>query len=240
MFKGIYDTVYYSISAPVREYNDSHVYEETRVDIDDRWDFIASYLDGADTAIDIGCAEGYYVRRLAQNDIFTIGIELEAERVRTAREEAGDLERCGFVNMAVNPGSVGVLPSMDVTLLLTVHHHWDRMFGLEQASRMFEIIMDKSKLVIYEPPGDRPLLYSKAGYLDPSKSVSFYSAKLNALYGDRITIIDSMLTNYRSTTDDDRLDPVFVIDTSEFDLKNDAEPSLSDGALSSEAASAGE
>lgn len=192
-------------------------YADRRADNRDRWEFIREYIVGG-TLVDIGCAEGYFTRRSAEQGMFAIGIDVREDRLRTAVQRSGYTDGCGFTKFEITPENVHYLPACDTCLLLTVHHHWVKDYGMEQAKRMLEIIMDQCDVLVYEPPGDRsPDLNEE---IDPEESIRIYSDWLESTYGFGIDILDSNMFDYkkerrdREAIDNTRRDPVFVIDTS--------------------------
>ena len=196
-------------------------YAERRVDNRDRWDFMKPCFNGIDMAIDIGCAEGYFTRKLAKQGIFSVGIDNNAERVEKALAASDGQDGCGFMNWELRPDNIGQLPKADVILLLTVHHHWVRHYGLEDAERMFQTVMDRADTVLYEPPGDRALRDSEK--IDPEDSVAFYIDRLKELYGESIDIIEYSMFDYKKDPEDrlanvnTRKDPIFVLNTTSFE-----------------------
>ena len=216
--RGFRDYFYYMIQDAVLP---EKTYRERRADIDERWKFIEPYVDESTTLLDIGCAEGYYTIKTAEAGAFALGADLRSERLKNAREREGYPDRVGFLKWELNPENIQKLPNMDVILLLTVQHHWQDAFGLNAAEEMFQHVMDKCDFLIYEPPGDRPIIKSEEGTISPSQSIDFYTARLNALYGDSIEVKDVMLTEFRTDKERhlQRKDPLFAIDTSGFSLK---------------------
>jgi hypothetical protein len=83
---------------------------------------------------------------------------------------------------------------------------------------MFQVVMNKCDTLIYEPPGDRPLIKEQRGKLDPEDSLDFYRSRLSSNYGDSIKILDAQMFGYGELRDGERerADPVFVLDTSEY------------------------
>lgn len=90
------------------------------------------------TAVDIGCNGGYFTLNLAKAGVATIGIEREPKFRRTA---ATSLRRAGLANagvldLDVTPGTVAVIPSADLVLLLSVWHHMVRAYGIAVADEL--------------------------------------------------------------------------------------------------------
>lgn len=222
IIRGIRDYTYYTVTNTIMP---QKTYRERRADINDRWEFIAPFVDESTALLDIGCAEGYYTTKAAEAGAFAIGIDIRAERLENARQKNGYADRVGFLKWGTNPENIDKIPKMDVILLLTVQHHWEEAFGIDAAEQMFQHVMDKSNILIYEPPGDRPIIKSEGGSIDHNQSIEFYRARLEALYGDSINILDETLTEFRTDKKKhlERKDPLFAIDTSEFSIDRQSE-----------------
>lgn len=197
-------------------------YYKGRDDNEERWMFIRPYLNHASGVLDIGCAEGYFTAQAADHGLVSIGIDSDVDRLRKARALTGFAERCGFMRFNLSPENVNQLPRFDVVLLLTVHHHWEGEYGLEEAEQMFQTVMDRCDLLVYEPPGDRPIVKDHTE-LNVEDSMTFYTDRLSALYGDTIEILDAEMFSYSTDRRKgrERADPVFVIDTSEYEAPLD-------------------
>lgn len=203
---------------PVRK---KEPYQDTRIDNEERWKFIEDYISDVEVLLDIGCAQGFFTGKAAKKGCLSLGIDRDSERLRDAIERSGFGRNEGYMHMELTPNTIHKLPNTNATLLLAVHHHWENNFGLNDAEKMFQIVMDRSDLVVYEPPGDRPLIYDQKGMLDETASVIYYKSKILSLYGKDVEIIDYKTfqkTKYpKRKAFDGRLDPVFIIDTAEYE-----------------------
>lgn len=197
--------------------NDSKEYVDRRSDNKDRWEFIREYVDDADHLLDIGCAQGYFtVQPAKENDTVTIGIDLSEDRLESAIKRHSFPEKAGFMKWNISPEDIYKIPSVDVILFLTVHHHWELSYDLEKSEEMFQVLLDRCDTLVYEPPGDRPIIHEKRGIMDPNDNLEYYRGRLNALYGDNIKIKDfATFTRYEH---EERYDPLFIIDSSNFSL----------------------
>lgn len=213
--RGIKDFIYY------RLFNRSTVdYHGERVDNHERWEYISSVVTDAESVIDIGCAEGFFTRRAAATDAFSLGIDYKQSRIQRARERSDSIDGCGFIKWDINPANVTNLPRVDTILFMTVHHHWEKAYELDTAEWMFQVVMDRCDVLVYEPPGDRPIIKNKNGLLDPADSLEYYTGRLKALYGDSIEIRRAQMFEHTEEFKNERGDPVFIIDTTKFGLED--------------------
>lgn len=210
--RGVRDFVYYRTAR-----GSTIDYHDERIDNDDRWEYVEPWVRETSSLIDIGCAEGFFTRRAASKGAFSVGIDSEQERIFRARERAESLDNCAFMSSNLSPETIRQLPQVDTILLMTVHHHWEQAYGLDAAERMFQVVLDRCDRLVYEPPGDRPLIKEQSGNLDPGNSTAYYTGRLQALY-DSIEIEDSRLFDHSDDFKNPRKDPVFIIDCSSYSL----------------------
>ena len=88
--------------------------------------------------------------------MWTIGVDRAEELIDEAQRRHSGLADCGFLLMDVKPDDVQRLPSFDVVLLLSVHHHWLRAYGPEQTEGMLRGLAEKTgRAMIFEAPSRR-------------------------------------------------------------------------------------
>ena len=80
---------------------------------------------GADDVRDLGCAEGYFVRSLAEEGYFAWGVEPDGRRLALAQLSTAvdGVRGIGFVNALADVETLAWLPSADVTISMSVLHH---------------------------------------------------------------------------------------------------------------------
>jgi SAM-dependent methyltransferase len=102
-----------------------------------RWEKLseAIYENQAKNLLDVGCAEGYMIRRAAKDcGIFAVGVEVDWERIRIGNAQS-DLDHDynhGIIPMIVDCNSIRSLPTFDVVICFSVLHHVIRHHGLEE------------------------------------------------------------------------------------------------------------
>jgi SAM-dependent methyltransferase len=124
-------------------------------DSDARWQAVSQVLRAHDVRnlLDIGCAEGWFLRRAAaEHNCFAIGIEA------TDRATVGELARLhdrvpriATVRAFVTPDAIRSLPQFDAVLCLSVLHHVIRGFGIATAEQFLRALASRvGKVLIFE------------------------------------------------------------------------------------------
>jgi SAM-dependent methyltransferase len=175
-----------------------------------RWEIIETYLDeGDETLLDIGCAEGYFTSQAAEIGLDARGIDISEGRIAMARGKYRSKVGKGleFQSMEISEENIDSLPRSDVVLFLTVHHH----FRYEEGLTIFKALARKSEKMFYEPPGTRFLGRRE---LEPEESIDVYTEFIESTLEGRVEILD--VTLVPRVDYDDRRDPLFVLDVSEY------------------------
>lgn len=124
-------------------------------DTDVRWQAVSGVLRAYDArnVLDVGCAEGWFVRRAAADcNCFAIGIEA------TDRVIVGELarlhdrvQRSATVRAFLTPDAIRALPQFDAVLCLSVLHHVIRGFGIATAEQFLRALATRvGKVLIFE------------------------------------------------------------------------------------------
>lgn len=126
-----------------------------RTDNEYRWREIKAELIDSDTnVIDMGCADGFFSNKLADNGLVTLGIDYNRTRLKGCKKRYGDEEGLSFMLYSLEPDNIEKLPETDVVLLLTVFHHWSQIYGFEPASKMLVETARKTEKIFFELPAD--------------------------------------------------------------------------------------
>jgi hypothetical protein len=121
-----------------------------------RWQAIETELgDLKGSALDIGCHLGFFTFQMARKGVFCIGVEGEAilHHLCNLIKEVGGFEKAVFVRGFLDESFSQTLPTVDITLFLSVFHHMIRKSGMEQATRLMKEIMQKTRRVIFFETG---------------------------------------------------------------------------------------
>lgn len=115
----------------------------------DRWQIIRDVLaQGADTMLDLGCAEGYFVSRAAEEyGCFALGIDADVRRLTVAQDLSviNKNECAGFMYAHVSTDFLRKLPQFDVVVFLAVLHHVMYEHGVDHARELMTAIRTKTK-----------------------------------------------------------------------------------------------
>jgi cyclopropane fatty-acyl-phospholipid synthase-like methyltransferase len=122
----------------------------------DRWTMIAAAIQtyGAASLLDLGCAEGYFVRRAAQEfDCFALGVDADASRLLIAQNcmLLDRVESTAFTLADIDAQLLQKLPSFDAVLFLSVMHHIMYQQGVDHARELLTAIREKTqKFLIFD------------------------------------------------------------------------------------------
>ncbi len=123
-----------------------------------RWEVIRSALfdSPVSSGMDIGCNMGYFCFELAQNGIPMLGVDMDSRYLRIAkyaRYKIG-LQKVALSEMEVNTETVCLLPVTDLVLLLSVWHHWVKVYGLDEATTLLALLWDKCGKIMFFETGE--------------------------------------------------------------------------------------
>jgi cyclopropane fatty-acyl-phospholipid synthase-like methyltransferase len=121
----------------------------------DRWAIIAKVLsEGADSVLDLGCAEGYFVSHAAQEyGCFSLGIDADARRLTLAQDFnlINKNNGAGFMRANLTMDFLRKLPTFDVVIFLAVLHHLMYEHGVDYAREFMSHLRAKTnKAVVFE------------------------------------------------------------------------------------------
>jgi hypothetical protein len=105
-----------------------------------RWEAIQPHLPMSGSAMDIGASRGWFVFKMAEHGLISIGVERDEHSIRTAQFLSlyHETERALFLKYELDPQSVHLLPRVDVITCFSVFHHLVRLRGLEDAVRIMK------------------------------------------------------------------------------------------------------
>ncbi|HEX4078389.1 MAG TPA: class I SAM-dependent methyltransferase [Rhizomicrobium sp.] len=114
-----------------------------------RWRLIEKALVRceANTLLDLGCAEGFFVRRVAtEKGWFCLGVDGDIRRVTVAQSAVllDNVRGTAFAYSLLTPEFVRRLPCFDVVLFLSILHHVMIEHGIEYAQNMMGAIRSRT------------------------------------------------------------------------------------------------
>jgi hypothetical protein len=105
--------------------------------------------------LDIGSHSGFFSLKLAEKGFFVYGAESIRQRVYLSFV-AGQRIKGSFtpIWLKIERDNVARLPDSDITLCLSVWHHWVRNFGLEDATAILSALARKTRRVMFFDSGE--------------------------------------------------------------------------------------
>lgn len=106
-------------------------------DSQERFEAFAKLLPEGEplSTLDIGCNEGFFVFRMAEQGGTCLGFDLDRNAIMVAEARAwlhGSTNAL-FAVRSIDRHSAQSLPDVDVVICLSVFHHWVRHMGVEEA-----------------------------------------------------------------------------------------------------------
>jgi uncharacterized protein DUF1698 len=155
---GLIKSAFYVAKAGGRPYEPVEIggrrFDNVR-DSDGRWRAIATVLKqfGVRNLLDVGCAEGWFVRRAATDlHCFAIGIEAtDCLAVGELSRLYDRAERMATIRSFVGPKDLLALPKFDAVICMSVVHHIIRAYGLATAGEFVTALVSRvNKVLIFE------------------------------------------------------------------------------------------
>lgn len=125
-------------------------------DTEARWQAIeteVNKLETNGTAIDLGAQLGYFCLRLAERNWMCMAVERDVRTHRAAQliKKATGITGISHRNMEVNPDNVEELPTVDVTIFLSVWHHICAAHGFDSAKKLLtRVLRQTNKICFFE------------------------------------------------------------------------------------------
>ncbi len=125
-------------------------------DCENRWEAIyrAMQEHGAQSMVDLGSCEGYYVIKAARAGVpFCMGIDFDQRRTFTSTNQVilNDLPNAGFMIGEVSEGLLNAMPRFDTVVFMSVLHHIMYQNGLDHCRRLMQALHGKvGKFLIFE------------------------------------------------------------------------------------------
>lgn len=102
-----------------------------------RWQQIQQIIrqDNIATILDLGCAEGFFVRKAVEAGCFATGADMDSDKLVWAQTTMtlDGLQGFGFYKQELTPQSLARLPSSDMVINLSLVHHLMYAHGIDYA-----------------------------------------------------------------------------------------------------------
>jgi SAM-dependent methyltransferase len=142
--------------------DDAHIRGEST---HQRWDLIRDSIDRkAHSLKDIGCCVGFFCFKASEDlDMQSIGIDANESFLRMANfvrlnSSFNKPKKVDFHHLDLNPETSRLLPTTDVTVLLSVWHHWVFDFGLDEATKILQRVWETTKGQMFFETGEDEII----------------------------------------------------------------------------------
>lgn len=114
----------------------------------------------AEIVLDVGCNVGYFALSFASRGSLAYGIEMDPLPLRTATLSSKDIAAEGTfvpIPMICTPATTRLLPQCDVSICLSIWHHWVRHQGLEAATEILRNLWARTTGVLFFDTGENEM-----------------------------------------------------------------------------------
>ncbi len=110
-------------------------------------------------ALDVGCNIGYFSLTLKEKGFTVYGIDNNRGNVRIATAVSKLIQPGAFVGIhsTITHDNTSIFPEADVTLCLSIWHHWVRCLGIGAATEILRSLFGKTRAVLFFDTGEREL-----------------------------------------------------------------------------------
>ena len=139
----------------------------------ENWMMIDKHLGENNSVLDVACDTGYYALKAAEKGHFVIGFDILKDSLKKAagRAKSRNIKNVCFLEMALSPSNVLLLPHFDTILCLSVFQHFFRLYNEERAIQMvIDLLKISRKQLFLQIP-------SKIGKYGEGFSVNFNCKK---------------------------------------------------------------
>ena len=123
----------------------------SRAQTEKRWRLIKTKLvkDNIKNLLDLGSAEGFFLKKTAKLNIMSIGIEADERKYFLSSSLSEDKKIYGVINTTINTKFLKLLPEFEATLYLSVHHHIAASLGKIEANIILAEVYKKTKKSLF-------------------------------------------------------------------------------------------
>ena len=119
----------------------------SRSQTEKRWKIIKKKLekDKINNLLDIGSAEGYFLKKTSKMGIMSLGLEADERRYFLSSVINEEKKNYAVINNVISTKLIRALPQFDTVLYLSVHHHIVANIGNHSANKILIEIFKKCK-----------------------------------------------------------------------------------------------
>lgn len=123
-----------------------------------RWKVIKRNLVKSDKTLkDIGSCVGYFcISATIELGLYTLGVDLNDRFLRISRYATplSAKNKCNFIKLAIDKKTVSMLPKTDITLCLSIWHHWVSNYGLRDSTRILQKLWSSTNRILFFESGE--------------------------------------------------------------------------------------
>lgn len=119
--------------------------------------FLGSRKEPTGVVLDVGCNTGFFSLSLMEDGYFVYGVDSQERNLRIAAAVSRRIAGVGGfvpVRMKCDRQTVGYLPSADVTIVLSIWHHWVKHYGLDSATDILSTLWERTRSVLFFDSGE--------------------------------------------------------------------------------------
>ncbi len=126
-----------------------------------RWDMIKKHISSSDKTLkDIGSCAGYFCISASEElGMTSLGIDINDRFLRLSRYALPKKidQKCNFIKLNIDKKTVKYLPSTDITLCLSVWHHWVFSYGLEDSTMILRSLWNLTNCIMFFESGEEEI-----------------------------------------------------------------------------------
>ena len=119
----------------------------------ERWRAIESFLVGRkpSSILDIGCHTGFFSLALAKQGHVCLGVDINKRALYAAEliKKIDGADQASFMHFPISLESISRLPTFDITICLSVFHHWASQFGTDEAMAIMRSVAEHTKDLLF-------------------------------------------------------------------------------------------
>jgi hypothetical protein len=140
-------------------------------------------------ALDVGSHIGFFALNLARQGMLVHAIESNRDRLLLSFLLAQEKKvRLAPIPLHVDRTTVELLPESDITLCLSVWHHWVRRYGVKDATYILQEIVNKTRRLVFFDSGEEEMPSSYGLPYGEESAQAYFSRYLPGLDGVAVSL----------------------------------------------------
>ena len=140
-------------------------------------------------ALDVGSHIGFFATHLAKQGMLVHAVESNRDRLLLSFLLAQEKKvRLAPLPLHVDRSTVELLPESDITLCLSVWHHWVRRYGVTDATYILQEIVSKTRRLVFFDSGEEEMPPSYGLPYGGEPAQTYFSSYLPSLDGVAVSL----------------------------------------------------